>query len=56
MWEMIGQIALKQHQDEMEIYCQALQEANAKYTWLDLGRNLLSLNVMKVLLNTIKKK
>ena len=35
MWEMIGQIALKQHQDEMEIYCQALQEANAKYTWLE---------------------
>lgn len=34
MWEMIGQIALKQHQDEMEIYCQALQEANAKYIWL----------------------
>lgn len=34
MWELIGQIAKKQYQDEMEVYCQALQEANAKYTWL----------------------
>ena len=35
MWELIGQIAQKQNQDEMEVYCQALQEANAKYTWLE---------------------
>lgn len=35
MWELIGQIAKKQYQDEMEVYCQALQEANAKYTWLE---------------------
>ena len=35
MWELIGQIARKQNQDEMEVYCQALQEANAKYTWLE---------------------
>ena len=35
MWELIHQIARKQNQDEMEIYCQALQEANAKYTWLE---------------------
>ena len=34
MWELINQIAKKQNQDEMEVYCQALQEANAKYTWL----------------------
>ena len=34
MWELIGQIAKKQHQDEMDVYCMALQEANAKYTWL----------------------
>ena len=34
MWELIGQIAKKQHQDEMDVYCLALQEANAKYTWL----------------------
>lgn len=35
MWELIGQIAQKQNQDAMEVYCQALQEANAKYTWLE---------------------
>ena len=35
MWELISQIAQKQNQDEMEVYCQALQEANAKYTWLE---------------------
>ena len=35
MWSLIDQIAQKQNQDEMEIYCQALQEANAKYTWLE---------------------
>jgi hypothetical protein len=35
MWELIHQIARKQNQDEMEVYCQALQEANAKYTWLE---------------------
>ena len=34
MWELIGQIAKKQRQDEMDVYCLALQEANAKYTWL----------------------
>lgn len=34
MWELISQIAKKQHQDEMDVYCMALQEANAKYTWL----------------------
>lgn len=34
MWELISQIAKKQRQDEMDVYCQALQEANAKYTWL----------------------
>lgn len=45
MWELIGQIAKKQHQDEMDVYCQALQEANAKYTWLkgfpEIKENLL---------------
>lgn len=35
MWTLIKQIARKQNQDEMEVYCQALQEANAKYTWLE---------------------
>lgn len=35
MWELISQIAQKQNQDEMEVYCQALQESNAKYTWLE---------------------
>lgn len=35
MWELISQIAQKQNQDEMEVYCRALQEANAKYTWLE---------------------
>ena len=35
MWTLINQIAQKQNQDEMEVYCQALQEANAKYTWLE---------------------
>ena len=35
MWELIHQIARKQNQDEMEVYCQALQQANAKYTWLE---------------------
>ena len=35
MWSLIDQIAQKQNQDEMEVYCQALQEANAKYTWLE---------------------
>lgn len=35
MWKLINQIAQKQNQDEMEVYCQALQEANAKYTWLE---------------------
>lgn len=35
MWELISQIAQKQNQEEMEVYCQALQEANANYTWLE---------------------
>ena len=35
LWELISQIAQKQNQDEMEVYCQALQEANTKYTWLE---------------------
>ena len=35
MWTLIKQIAQKQNQDEMEVYCQALQESNAKYTWLE---------------------
>lgn len=35
LWGLIEQIAHKQCQDEMEVYCQALQEANAKYTWLE---------------------
>lgn len=45
MWTLIKQIARKQNQDEMEVYCQALQEANAKYTWLkgfpEIKENLL---------------
>ena len=45
MWKLIHQIARKQNQDEMEVYCQALQEANAKYTWLkgfpEIKENLL---------------
>ena len=34
MWKMINEIAKIQHQDEMEVYCQALEEANAKFIWL----------------------
>lgn len=34
MWALIDEIAKKQYQDEMEVYCQALEEANTKYTWL----------------------
>lgn len=34
MWALINEIAKKQYQDEMEVYIQALEEANAKYTWL----------------------
>lgn len=34
MWELINQIARKQYMDEMDIYCQVLQEANVKYIWL----------------------
>lgn len=34
MWALINEIAKKQYQDEMEVYCQALEEANTKYTWL----------------------
>ena len=34
MWELISQIAKKQYMEEMEIYCQVLQEANVKYIWL----------------------
>ena len=45
MWTLIKQIARKQNQDEMEVYCQALQQANAKYTWLkgfpEIKENLL---------------
>lgn len=47
MWELIGQIARKQNQDEMEVYCQALQEANAKYTWLE-GLPEIKENLLKV--------
>ena len=34
MWKMIGEIAKKQFQDEMEVYCQALEAANAKYEYV----------------------
>lgn len=34
MWKLINEIARVQEQDEMEVYCQVLEEANAKYTWL----------------------
>ena len=34
MWALINEIAKVQYQDEMEVYCQVLEEANAKYTWL----------------------
>lgn len=34
MWALINEIAKVQYQDEMEVYCQALEEANTKYTWL----------------------
>ena len=34
MWALINEIAKKQYQDEMEVYIQALEEANTKYTWL----------------------
>ena len=34
MWKLINEIAKVQYQDEMEVYCQVLEEANAKYTWL----------------------
>lgn len=34
MWALIDEIAKKQYQDEMEVYCQVLEEANVKYTWL----------------------
>lgn len=34
MWAIIHEIARVQQDDEMNIYCNALQEANAKCTWL----------------------
>ena len=34
MWALIREIAKKQYQDEMEIYISALEEANAKYTYI----------------------
>lgn len=34
MWALISQIAKKQHQEDMEIYCQVLEEANAKYEYV----------------------
>lgn len=34
MWKMINEIAKRQYQDEMEVYCQVLETANAKFTWL----------------------
>jgi len=34
MWELISQISKKQYMDEMEVYCQVLEEANVKYIWL----------------------
>src|SRR5574344_952088 len=32
--EIIDKIAKQEHIDEMDIYCNALEEANAKYIWL----------------------
>lgn len=34
MWKLINEIAKEQEQDEMEVYCQVLEEAKAKFTWL----------------------
>lgn len=34
MWELISQIARKQYMNEVEVYCQILEEANVKYIWL----------------------
>ena len=34
MWALINEIAKVQYQDEMEVYCQVLEEANTKFTWL----------------------
>lgn len=34
MWAIIDKIAKQEHIDEMDIYCNALEEANAKYIWL----------------------
>lgn len=34
MWALIREIAKKQYQDEMEIYISALEQANAKYTYI----------------------
>lgn len=34
LWELLGQIADKQQEDVMDVYCRLLQEAKAKYIWL----------------------
>lgn len=34
LWHYIGEIAKVQCMDDMEVYCQALEEANIKYTWI----------------------
>lgn len=34
MWAVIDKIAKQEKIDEMDIYCNALEEANAKYIWL----------------------
>lgn len=34
MWELIGKISKKQYQEEIDIYCQCLEEANAKYEYI----------------------
>ena len=34
MWKLINEIAKKQFQDEIEVYCQALEQAQAKYEYV----------------------
>lgn len=63
MWKLIHEIAKIQMQDEMEIYCSALEEANAKYEYLmgkeevldELRKNFRAVKVVRPIIHNNEK-
>ena len=63
MWKLIHEIAKIQMQDEMEIYCSALEEANTKYEYLmgkeevldELRKNFRAVKVVRPIIQNNEK-